>query len=184
MAEEFFDDDFGDPEKMDGFERVAPGRYHVLVDSITEFGGNKNDALVTDFQVIAGSNPAMKGRTHRDFTPMSHDKWARQKRFKLACCLGLTSVEAAKQAKANGTSLAWEWSDGVGRQMAITVEEDEFQGKVSSKTPFARHFQSIEDAKKEGVPINEGSAMQGADDDPFTNPAGGEANEADDDPFA
>lgn len=187
--EEFdLDDDF-DPEKVDGdFEPVLAGDYHVMVDAIEPYGGSKNDSLVTDFQVIAGTNPQMKGRSHRDYTPMSYDKWAKQKRFKLACCLGLTSVEAAKAAKAEGKSLSWDWQAGVGRHMAISVERDEYEGKVKYKTPFARHFLSLEEAKSRNIPIDESSVSLAAGDDPFTKPSDngrpGATDDSDDDPFA
>ena len=173
MGIEFDVEDF-DPDKIDGFDVVADGRYHVQVDSVQESGG-KNDEMVVEFGVLAGTTAGQEGKSHREY--FSKSSKAAKRMLLLACATGLTTVEELKAAKEKKKNPVIDFNLAVGRQLCIEIQAEEYQGKMRPKIGFGIY--GVDSPKAAGIPIAQAAAAKAGDTaDPF-----GGAGGADDDIF-
>lgn len=103
-------------DDIQGNPRPLPGRYHVAVKHVDE-KMDKFDKVIVEFEVLAGTTPGQEGRTITEFFAVTDKALPRLQR--LAVVLGLIKPgEGEKEV---------EFSDGVGRQLVIEVEENEYE---------------------------------------------------------
>lgn len=123
MAFEVQYDDF-DPDDVGGKDRVLPGLYHMLVESVDEDGG-KNGAMHVEFQVMRGSVQGMNGK----FFPMDfskdYGKWQQMKLAAFAIGTGLRTQKQLSENKKNRTPDPIDWSQAVGKSCCMEIEADE-----------------------------------------------------------
>jgi hypothetical protein len=164
MGWEFDTNDF-DPETLGGFDNPKPGRYHVQVQQCDESGGKKGEMTVR-FEVLAGTVPDQEGKTHLEYFSKTPAAAKRALMFAVAC--GLTTIDELKQCKGAGKNPVIHFSDAVGRQLCIGLEEDEYEGKKRNKVDFRIWATDAPEAKD--IPKNAGMlAANGtaAGGDPF-----------------
>ena len=114
-------------DDISGYQKPLPGRYHVVVKHVDE-SFEKFDKIVVDFEVLAGTMPGMEGRELSEFFACTDKAISRLQR--LALCLGLlTPGEADKDV---------EFGDGVGRDLVIEVEENNYTKADGTKVNSVR----------------------------------------------
>ena len=128
MAEEFDLEDVGVDEAMAGDDRLrTEGSYHFVVKGIEEGGGHDNQKLVLTMVVLSpGPN---QGALFMEYVPENAKPGNKKTRLKLAVLLGVVTLEAVKQAKAEGGSLMFEWQKGVGKEVCGKVWDDSYKKK-------------------------------------------------------
>jgi hypothetical protein len=109
-------------DDISGFQRPLPGRYHVVVKHVDE-SFKKFDKVVVDFEVLAGTVPGMEGREITEFFACTEKAVPRLQR--LALCLGVLRPGEAERDV--------EFSDAVGRDLVIEVEENKYTNKTTGK---------------------------------------------------
>ena len=114
-------------DDISGFQKPLPGRYNVVVKHVDE-SFEKFDKVVIDFEVLAGTVPDMEGREITEFFACTEKALPRLQR--LALCLGLLQPgEADKDV---------EFSEGVGRDLVIEVEENNYKTKEGKEVNSVR----------------------------------------------
>ena len=149
-------------DDISGYQKPLPGRYHVVVKHVDE-SFEKFDKIVIDFEVLAGTVPGMEGREVSEFFACSEKSLPRLQR--LALCLGLlTPGEPDRDV---------EFSEGVGRDLVIEVEDSEYEkvedGKKVKKKKTALTYlgmwstanEAVKDVPKGKLPEG-GGGNQGA----------------------
>lgn len=175
MADEL-DFDGLDPNRLEKFDRVLPGSYHMAIVQAEEYGGKNNDKLVLEYQVISGTTPGMEGRTIKDNIPMSSDEWVRRKKAKIAFAIRLTTPEQAAAAKKAGKPISLNWSDAIGRHLCVRVKERRYDKdgteQVTSQVGFSEDIFAIDAPDAQGIPIDR-AAIKAAygGKNPFGTPA-------------
>jgi hypothetical protein len=178
MGWEFDTDDF-DPDRIDGFDVVADGRYHVQVDSVQEEGG-KNQEMIVNFGVLSGTTAGQEGKNHQEY--FSRSPKAAKRALLFACATGLTTIEELKKAKEANKNPVIDFTLAVGRQLCIEIVAEEYQGKMRPKIGFGIY--SVDSPKAAGIPISQAAAAKAGDSpDPFGAPAGEGGSGGDDDIF-
>ena len=109
-------------DDISGFQKPLPGRYHVVVKHVDETF-EKFDKIVIDFEVLAGTTPGQEGREVTEFFACTEKAIPRLQR--LALCLGLLRPGEADRDV--------EFTDAVGRDLVIEVEENKYTNKTTGK---------------------------------------------------
>lgn len=136
------------PEKLSGGDRPEAGNYHVLIVGADHYGGRNNEMLV-DYEVLAGTTPGQEGKVHRDYYSKSEKAVGRI--LQLAVALGMTTVEELQRLKDAGKEPDLDFEkDGVGRQCCVAVENDEYEGKTRTKVNFG--IWHVDDSRAATIP--------------------------------
>ena len=153
MAWEIPSDTF-DPEKLDGFDNAAPGRYHVEVVSVDDEATSKSGSpqMQVDYEVLAGTPDDQEGKPHRDYFARTDKAFKRALIFAVAT--GLTTKEELQQLKAAGKNPTIDFTLAVGRQLCVEIEPGEYKGKPKGEIGFGMWHVDAEDAK--AIPKNQG----------------------------
>ena len=114
-------------DDISGFQRPLPGRYHVVVKHVDE-SFEKFDKIVVDFEVLAGTVPDQQGRELPEFFACTDKAIPRLQR--LALCVGLLQPG---QPEADV-----EFTDAVGRDLVIEVEENNYKTKEGKEVNSVR----------------------------------------------
>ena len=152
MALQIGTDDLG---KME--DPPAKGNYHVAITVVDEEGGNSGEMIV-DMEILAGTTPQQEGRIWRAYYPPTI---AFAKFFhRLAISTGLTTMEEVKKAELEKRGITYEFTKMVGRQLMITLHDEEYNGETRTKmAPF--HVWSVIDPKCASWPKNEKMLKKG-----------------------
>lgn len=113
--------DFTKEESSGGARvRVPEGDYRVKVKSVKPDSSNAgNPMLVWEFTGVEGK---LKGKTLRDYTALTPKAlWK------------VRSIFEAIGVEVEGKSLNFKPAQVVGKELGVTVEDDEYEGKISSK---------------------------------------------------
>lgn len=153
-----------DIDNIDGYDVVAPGRYHVEASSVDP-GGGKNGEMIVDYEVLSGTTPNQEGKTHRDY--YSASPAARKRVLMFALATKIVTVEELKAAREANRRPKIEWRDAVGRQLCVEINEEEYEGKKRSKVGFGIY--AVDSPRAAGIPLNKGRLEKAGDaaDDPF-----------------
>ena len=114
-------------DDISGFQRPLPGRYHVVVKHVDE-SFEKFDKIVVDFEVLAGTVPDQQGRELPEFFSCTDKAIPRLQR--LALCVGLL--------KPGQPEADVEFTDAVGRDLVIEVEENNYKTKEGKEVNSVR----------------------------------------------
>ena len=145
-------------DDISGFQRPLPGRYHVVVKHVDE-SFEKFDKIVVDFEVLAGTVPDQQGRELSEFFACTDKAIPRLQR--LALCVGLL--------KPGQPEADVEFTDAVGRDLVIEVEENNYKTKEGKEVNSVRvgylgmwstANEAVKDVPKGTLP--EGGGSQGA----------------------
>lgn len=121
-----------DTDTIGGFDRVAPGSYHMLIVEVDEDGGRRGEMIVKA-EILRGTTPGQEGKEiplyfTRDMKPLS-----RRKMLALGIATGLTTKQEIDQLKAAGKTPFLDWQKMVGRQCCANLEDNEYEGKHSTR---------------------------------------------------
>lgn len=153
----------------DGFAGPAKGRYHVQVVNADEDGGTKSEMII-DFEVLAGTTPGQEGLRHREYFQKTVKAMSRI--HTLAIALGMVTSDQIKDAQAKGASLTYDFESQVGKQLCISLSEEEYNGKTRCKVNFEMYH--VANPKVADWPKNAGMLKSGGYDvpAPAAKPAG------------
>ena len=102
-----------------------PGRYHTVVKAVDESFSKFPEAVIVEFEILAGTVPGQEKKTHREFFSTKGKAIDRIKRF--AMVTGLIGPNERKQVNL---------SDALGHQLVIEIIDEEYQGKTRSKVSY------------------------------------------------
>lgn len=183
MAFELYVDDV-DLDDVGGkpFDRVAPGDYHMLVESIDEEGGKKGEMVVV-LQILRGTTPGMESKSYTLELSKSFEKWPLRKLTAFAIATRLTSKELLEKAKAAKEAPVIDWPAAVGRTICMSLEDNEYNGKHYTRLAWdniwspidkrAAHVPLHADAlKRDGLALPDGRNVDGI----LAKPNGQQAN--------
>lgn len=122
MAFDIYMDDV-DPNEIGGKDRILPGKYHFLVESVDEEGG-KNGAMRVEFQVLRGTTPGQETKIFPIDFKKEFDKWSQKKLAAFAIASRLRSKEDLERIKAERKGEPVEWSDAVDRSVCMEITAD------------------------------------------------------------
>ena len=114
-------------DDISGYQKPLPGRYHVVVKHVDE-SFEKFDKIVVDFEVLAGTVPDQQGRELPEFFACTDKAIPRLQR--LALCVGLL--------KPGEPDRDVEFTDAVGRDLVIEVEENNYKTKEGKEVNSVR----------------------------------------------
>lgn len=125
-----------EPDKIGSFDRVKPGDCHGEVVGIVESFGTTG-CMVIDFEILAHTDPSQVGKIHREWYTKNQKTGNVNKMLNTAYAIGVTTVEAALEAKKLGRSPVLEFErDGLGKQCFFSLAEEE-DNKKQMQTKFA-----------------------------------------------
>ncbi len=118
-----------DPHEIGGGTGPTPGKYHVLVKAVDETFSNPKlpNLIPIEFEILHGTIPGQKGRTHRELFSVEPKNVDRLKR--LAMILGLIGPGEQKNVV---------FAEGIGRQCIIEIEANTYEGKTRNQIPYFR----------------------------------------------
>jgi len=111
------------PDQL-GQQGPLPGRYHVVEKSYDE-SFKDSDAIVAEYEVLAGTTPGQAGKIQKEFWPVSSKSLDRLKR--LAMITGRLKPGERKSLT---------FADGRFCHLVIEVDTDEYQGKKRNKITY------------------------------------------------
>lgn len=150
MAVEVYMDEI-ETDAIGGFDRVQPGHYHAKVTYIDEEGGKKGE-LIAEFEILRGTTANQEGKVHREYFGRDAGKMARKKLLALAIAGGLTTKAALDRHKADGTSPSLDYTQIVGRQVCLDLEQNEYNGKTSTRLAWDQVYHPA-DKRASHVPV-------------------------------
>lgn len=129
-----------DPDAVGGYDTVAPGLFHgKVVNVIEEYGDRGN--MVVDVEVLRHSVSNQIGKVHREFFTKDLSKETFRRKFlAFALATELTTVDEVKQLAAHGKSPSIEYTHAVGKQVVMKMEENDYNGKVSTRMSWDSVF--------------------------------------------
>jgi len=139
---------------LEGFQIVAPGRYHAIVQAVDDSFQTSASSLIVDFQILAGTNACEKGKTHREYIAVSESAVKRPVKFALAVDL-ITPAQL-------GQDLDVDFVAAFGRQLVIDIEAHSYEKEKddgskqtieTSRIAFLG-FHRLGSADAEGVPLD------------------------------
>jgi hypothetical protein len=172
MAIEVYMDEV-DTDSIGGFDRVAPGAYHMRVVGADEDGGSKGEMSV-DFEVLRGTTANQEGKVHRELFKKTSDKFARKKMLALAIACGIVTKLELDKHKAAGTAPVLDFATGAqGKNVCMNIESHEYNGKTYTRMAWdevfhpadkrANHVPLLAAAiKAAGIKLPEGRNIDGA----------------------
>ncbi len=151
MAVEVYMDEI-ETDAIGGFDRVAPGSYHMKVVGLDEDGGKKGEMTV-DFEVLRGTTANQEGKVHREFFPKTSEKTARKKMLSLAIACGLTTKLELDKCKAEGKSPVLDFAGGCpGTQVCMNIESSQYNDKTYIRMVWDEVFHPC-DKRANHVPL-------------------------------
>jgi len=105
----------------------APGRYHVMILDADESGARGN-AVIVDFEVLAGTIPGQEGKTFQEWFSLSPKAMPRLQR--LALVAQLLAPGAPEQEV--------EFEAAVGRELVVELEENSYTTRNGDKRTSTR----------------------------------------------
>jgi hypothetical protein len=152
MAVEVYMDEI-ETDAIGGFDRVAPGSYHMKIVGLDEDGGKKGEMTV-DFEVLRGTTANQEGKVHREFFPKTSEKTARKKMLSLAIACGLTTKLELDKHKAEGTSPNLDFAGKCpGRQVCMNIESSQYNDKTYIRMVWDEVFHPC-DKRANHVPLH------------------------------
>ena len=152
MAVEVYMDEI-ETDAIGGFDRVAPGSYHMKIVGLNEDGGKKGEMTV-DFEVLRGTTSNQEGKVHREFFAKTSEKTARKKMLSFAIACGLTTKLELDKHKANGTAPVLDFAGQCeGKQVCVNLEANEYQGKTYIRMAWDEVFHPC-DKRANHVPLH------------------------------
>lgn len=121
----------------------VPGKYHVMIKSVDESFTTHPNAVVVDFEVLAGTVPGQEGKSL--YTYFSTSERAQDNLIKLAMITGLLHPDEEADVR---------FSDAIGRSLIVEAVEEEYQGKKRVKVGYLRMW-SVGHADVNSVPISQ-----------------------------
>lgn len=164
MAFDLMVDDV-DLDRVGGKEKVQPGSYHMLVESVDEDGGEKGE-MVVELQILRGTTPNMEGKMYEEKFSKEYKEWPLRKLTAFAIAARLVTKEELKAAKASGKAPKIEWTQAVGRSICIELENNEYNGKTYTRLAWDNIW-SPADKRASHVPLNKSAVER----DKLTLPA-------------
>lgn len=132
---------------------VRPGKAQAVFAKFNEYGHSKSGSHTAEFEIVAHDDKEQIGKTHVEF--FSSKPGAAFRLKSLAIAVGLTTVEECEKAKEENRPVSMEFNDAVGRQLFITLGEEEYQGRKSVKIG-PRAMYHLTDEKAKNHPRNAG----------------------------
>lgn len=123
MAFEMYLEDV-DTEEVGGKDRVAAGKYHMLIEDVDEEGG-KNGAMRIAFQVLRGTTPGQETKIFLLDFKKEYDKWSQRKLAAFAIAARLRTKEQIEAIKTEKKSDPIEWTEALGRSVCMEITADE-----------------------------------------------------------
>lgn len=171
MALEIPVDDL-DTENVGGYDKVAPGSYHMAITHVDENGGRKGEMIVKT-EVLRGTTTNQESKEIAHYFANERTPLARRKILALAIAAGLTTKQELDQHKANGTSPTLDFNSIVGKQVCMNLEDNEYEGKHTTRLAWdeiyhpadkrASHIPlSVPHLKKAGIVLPPGRNPDGA----------------------
>lgn len=110
-----------DPDKKGGSD-VLPGKYHVIVNKVTE----NSDNVAVEYQFLAGNPEGQEGKTWTDKFFLSGGSVQRLCRF---CeVVGIITHDEWVAAKEAGINMELAVEEAEGRQLCIEIQSKPYQG--------------------------------------------------------
>ena len=144
-------------------DAVAPGKAQAIFTKFNEYAHAKSGSHTAEFEIVAHDDKEQNGKTPVEF--FSSKAGAAFRLKTLAIAVGLATAEECEKAKEEGRAVSMEFNDAIGRQLFITLSEEEYQGRKSVKIgPRAMYHLTDEKAKnhprnvgmlkRSGVPLD------------------------------
>jgi hypothetical protein len=117
-----------------GFRPPAPGRYHAVVKYVDDsfaktYGEKNNQALIVEFQILAGTVPGQENLTHKEMMFL-RDGGPTDQHLRFALVTGL--MQAGTEADVN-------FQNAVGRQLIIALEKNTSKKDSKEYTNLAEY---------------------------------------------
>ena len=155
MAFEFDLSETDIDKAVEGWVKVAPGKCHALVQGFREYA-NKQGQHMVDFEIIAHHIDNERGKIHTELYSASAEWIGKLVPFAIAA--KLVTLDQLKKSKESGQNIEIEWSDSVGRQVFIELEEwKDKKDKIGvSIGDYGRQVYAVDDPRAAGFPRSEG----------------------------
>lgn len=121
-----------DTEKMGGFDKVAPGSYHLEITDVDEDGGDKGE-MVVKFEVLRGTVSNQEGKELVIYFKKEMRGFPLRLIHSFAVACGMTTRQTIEQQKTNGTPPTYDFNPCIGRQVCANFEANEYNGKISTR---------------------------------------------------
>jgi len=132
-------------DDLQGFNSPLPGRYHaILKDAQENVSKAGNPQCQVEFEVLAGTMPGQEGKTITAW--LSYSEKAQDQLIRFAIVTGLL--------KPGDANREIDFTQAVGRQLVIEVEEREYEGKKKASVAYMG-FWSVGNQEVAEVPKNE-----------------------------
>lgn len=115
-----------------GFRPPAPGRYHVVIKHVDE-SFQKADAVIVEFEILAGTVPGQEGMTHTERLWMK-DGNSTDQHLRFALVAGIIQP---------GTEAEVSFQHAVGRQMVIGLDKRKSKKDDKEYTNIADYGMAI-----------------------------------------
>lgn len=137
-----------DLAEVGGKEKVLPGEYHMLVESVNEDGGEKGEMLV-ELQILRGTTPGMESKRYQEKFSKDLKKWPLRKMTAFALAARLITKEELEKNK----SPEIEWTEARGRTICMSLENNEYEGKNYTRLAWDNIWSPI-DKRASHIPLH------------------------------
>lgn len=134
-----------------GFDRVAPGSYHMTVTDVNEDGGTKGEMIVK-FDIMRGTVDGQQGKEFQCYFSKEMNKVARRRVHAFAIATGLITSDQLEQHKKAGTSPSYDFNKVVGRQVCANLEDNFYNDKHTTRLAWDEIFHPA-DKRASHVPL-------------------------------
>lgn len=141
-------------DSVGGFDYVRSGQYHAEVTEYTEEGGKKGEDIVK-IEILRGTTPKQEGKECKLYFKRDFDKWSLRKIIALALATDVITKKQLDEHKLNKTSPTFDFSNIVGKQICLAIEENEYEGKVTSRLAWDNLWHPA-DGRAARIPLNMG----------------------------
>ena len=142
-----------DTDEIGGKDRIAPGKYHFLVEELEEDGG-KNGAMRVVFQCLRGTTPNQETKMFSLDFKKEYEKWSQKKLAAFAIASRLRTKEQLEKMKAERKSDPIEWTEALNRSVCMEITADE-SGQYAGMPKL--NFDSIwrpDDKRASSIPLH------------------------------